>query len=55
MIKYKACPRCGGDVIREPQINDNDELVYLQCGRRASYIRIAVPRQPSEVPFDSGR
>jgi DNA-directed RNA polymerase subunit RPC12/RpoP len=41
MIQLKACKRCGGDMLVENYLGDQD-LVCLQCGFRAP----ANPRTP---------
>jgi DNA-directed RNA polymerase subunit RPC12/RpoP len=41
MIQLKACKRCGGDMLAENYLGDQD-LVCIQCGFRAP----ANPRTP---------
>jgi hypothetical protein len=49
---YKACPRCHGDLIMDPEEadyppqEDRVEYVCLQCGRSVAFQVAAVSRTP---------
>jgi DNA-directed RNA polymerase subunit RPC12/RpoP len=50
---YKACPRCLGDLVEDPEVEQNPmlyvrvEYVCLQCGRRISLETSKVIRAPA--------
>lgn len=45
MMKFKGCPRCGGDVTPE-EMHGETELVCLQCGhRKYAVYRLDRPRR----------
>jgi hypothetical protein len=51
-VLYKACPRCRGDLVLDPEeesrliLDHRLEYVCLQCGRRASVERPSFARTP---------
>lgn len=45
MIQLKACKRCGGDMLVEDYLGDQD-LVCIQCGYRAQASSAGRTRTP---------
>lgn len=49
MFVFKGCPRCGGDLRRQRELDGEEEYRCLQCGRRLPAVVVDLQRVRPQV------